>query len=210
MFNNEENVSLYLYALGATVAIVASIWLLTPQQIEVQRIALDAVQVGAIETASLALPGDLNVGVLPLVMFAVSVAVIAALQWIFYRSALGRAFRAVSDKQDIAQLMGLNKAHVFGLAMALSLAVVGIAVVFLGIRTSFDPSIGPGRLIFGFEAVIIGGLGNLWGTLIGGIILGVSQNIGAQINPGWQLLAGHIAFLIVLAVKPRGLFPRID
>ena len=106
--------------------------------------------------------------------------------------------------------MGLNKAHVFGLAMALSLAVVGIAGVFLGIRTSFDPSIGPGRLIFGFEAVIIGGLGNLWGTLIGGIILGVSQNIGAQINPGWQLLAGHIAFLIVLAVKPRGLFPRID
>lgn len=165
---------------------------------------------GAIETASLALPGDLNVGVLPLVMFAVSVAVIAALQWIFYRSALGRAFRAVSDKQDIAQLMGLNKAHVFGLAMALSLAVVGIAGVFLGTRTSFDPSIGPGRLIFGFEAVIIGGLGNLWGTLIGGIILGVSQNIGAQINPGWQLLAGHIAFLIVLAVKPRGLFPRID
>ena len=106
--------------------------------------------------------------------------------------------------------MGLNKAHVFGLAMALSLAVVGLAGVFLGIRTSFDPSIGPGRLIFGFEAVIIGGLGNLWGTLIGGIILGVSQNIGAQINPGWQLLAGHIAFLIVLAVRPRGLFPRID
>ncbi|MES0811371.1 branched-chain amino acid ABC transporter permease [Roseibium sp. SCPC15] len=165
---------------------------------------------GTLETASIALPGDLNIGVLPLLMFAVSVAVIASLQWVFYRSALGRAFRAVSDKQDIAQLMGLNKAHVFGLAMALSLAVVGIAGVFLGIRTSFDPSIGPGRLIFGFEAVIIGGLGNLWGTLIGGIILGVSQNIGAQINPGWQLLAGHIAFLIVLAVKPRGLFPRID
>jgi len=165
---------------------------------------------GALETASVVLPGGLNVGVLPLLMFAVSVAVIAALQWLFYRSALGRAFRAVSDKQDIAQLMGLNKAHVFGLAMALSLAVVGVAGVFLGIRTSFDPSIGPGRLIFGFEAVIIGGLGNLWGTLIGGVILGVSQNIGAQINPGWQLLAGHIAFLIVLAVKPRGLFPRID
>lgn len=165
---------------------------------------------GPIEIASVALPGGLNAGVLPLVMFAVSVAVIAGLQWIFYQSALGRAFRAVSDKQDIAQLMGLNKAHVFGLAMALSLAVVAVAGVFLGIRTSFDPSIGPGRLIFGFEAVIIGGLGNLWGTLIGGIILGVSQNIGAQINPGWQLLAGHIAFLIVLAVKPRGLFPRID
>lgn len=165
---------------------------------------------GALETASLTVVDGLNVGVLPLMMFVVAVAVIAGLQWVFYRSALGRAFRAVSDKQDIAQLMGLNKAHVFGLAMALSLAVVAVAGVFLGIRTSFDPSAGPGRLIFGFEAVIIGGLGNLWGTLIGGVILGVSQNIGAQINPGWQLLAGHIAFLFVLAVRPRGLFPRID
>jgi branched-chain amino acid transport system permease protein len=165
---------------------------------------------GALETASMNLGGNLNIGWLPLLMFAVSVATIAGLQWLFYRSALGRAFRATSDNQDIAQLMGLNKAHVFGLAMALSLAVVGIAGLFLGIRTSFDPSIGPGRLIFGFEAVIIGGLGNLWGTLVGGIILGVSQNIGAQLNPGWQLLAGHLAFLLVLAVRPRGLFPRID
>ena len=124
---------------------------------------------GALETASLTLPGNLNIGWLPLLMFAVSVATIAGLQWLFYRSALGRAFRATSDNQDIAQLMGLNKAHVFGLAMALSLAVVAIAGLFLGIRTSFDPSAGPGRLIFGFEAVIIGGLGNLWGTLAGGI-----------------------------------------
>jgi len=148
--------------------------------------------------------------VMPLMVFAVAIAVIAGLQWIFYRTALGRAFRATSDNQQIAQLMGLNNRHIFGLAMALALVVVAIAGVFLGIRTSFDPSVGPGRLIFGFDAVIIGGLGNLWGTLIGGIILGVSQNIGAQINPGWQLLAGHIAFLVVLAVRPKGLFPRIE
>jgi branched-chain amino acid transport system permease protein len=164
---------------------------------------------GGIETQSVAL-GGVNLGVLPVVMFAAALAVIAALQWMFYRTSLGRAFRATSDNQDIAQLMGLNKAHVFGLAMALSLAVVAIAGVFLGIRTSFDPASGPGRLIFGFEAVIIGGLGNLWGTLAGGIILGVSQNLGALINPGWQLLAGHLAFLLVLALRPRGLFPRIE
>ena len=95
------------------------------------------------------------------------------------------------------------------LAMALSLAVVAIAGVFLAIRTNFDPSIGPARLIFGFEAVIIGGLGNLWGTLAGGIILGVAQAIGAQIDPGWQLLAGHLVFLLVLALRPEGLFPRM-
>jgi branched-chain amino acid transport system permease protein len=94
--------------------------------------------------------------------------------------------------------------------MAICLAVVAIAGVFLAIRTNFDPSVGPGRLIFGFEAVIIGGLGNLWGTLVGGVILGVAQGIGAQINPGWQLLAGHLAFLIVLAIRPKGLFPRIE
>ncbi len=164
---------------------------------------------GALETAGVAI-GPLTLGVLPLLTFAIAVAVIWGLQWAFYHTALGRAFRAVSDNQDIAQLMGLNKRHVFGLAMALALAVTAIAGILLGIRTSFDPSIGGGRLIFGFEAVIIGGLGNLWGTLAGGVILGVAQTIGAKIDPGWQILAGHIAFLIVLAVRPSGLFPRID
>ncbi|MGI9419307.1 MAG: branched-chain amino acid ABC transporter permease [Geminicoccaceae bacterium] len=164
---------------------------------------------GALETASLDL-GGLSLGVLPLLTFATAILIIAALQWTFYRTALGRAFRAVSDNQDIAQLMGLNRRHIFGLAMALSLAVTAVAGILLGIRTSFDPSIGGGRLIFGFEAVIIGGLGNLWGTLAGGVILGVAQTIGAKIDPGWQLLAGHIAFLLILAVKPSGLFPRVS
>ncbi|MDD9908316.1 MAG: branched-chain amino acid ABC transporter permease [Ahrensia sp.] len=163
---------------------------------------------GVLDTASMTM-GGISIGILPLLMFAVAVAVIAGLQFIFYRTALGRAFRAVSDNQDIAQLMGLNRRHVFGLAMALSLAVVAVAGIFLGMRTSFDPSVGGGRLIFGFEAVIIGGLGNLWGTLVGGVILGVAQSIGGQINPGWQVLAGHVVFLLILAIKPRGLFPRM-
>ncbi|MEQ3707822.1 MAG: branched-chain amino acid ABC transporter permease [Tateyamaria sp.] len=164
---------------------------------------------GAIETASIAV-GGLSLGVLPLLTFGMAIVVIAGLQWIFYSTALGRGFRAVSDNQDIAQLMGLNKAHIYGLAMALALAVTAIAGILLGVRTSFDPAIGGGRLIFGFEAVIIGGLGNIWGTLAGGVILGVAQTIGAKIDPGWQVLAGHIAFLVVLAVRPNGLFPRVE
>jgi len=164
---------------------------------------------GALEIASVAV-GGLSLGVLPLLTFGVAIAVIWGLQWTFYHTALGRAFRAVSDNQDIAQLMGVNRRHIFGLAMALALAVTAIAGVLLGIRTSFDPSIGGGRLIFGFEAVIIGGLGNLWGTLAGGVILGVAQTIGAKIDPGWQLLSGHIVFLLILAVRPNGLFPRIS
>ena len=165
---------------------------------------------GVIEVASLSLPGGLSIGWYPLIMFVISVLIIGILQFVFYKTALGRAFRATSDNQEIAQLMGLSKNHIFGLAMAISMIVVTIAGIFLGVRTSFDPAAGPSRLIFGFEAVIIGGLGNLWGTLIGGIILGVSQNIGAKINPGWQILAGHFAFIIVLAFRPKGLFHRID
>jgi branched-chain amino acid transport system permease protein len=106
--------------------------------------------------------------------------------------------------------MGLDTRHVFAVAMALSLAVIAIAGVFLAVRANFDPAIGPARLIFAFEAVIIGGLGSMWGTLAGGIILGVSQAIGAQIDPGWQLLAGHIVFLTILAVRPQGLFPKVS
>ncbi len=165
-------------------------------------------QAGPVEVASWRIADGLSVGVLPLAQFAVAVLVIGGLQLLFYRTALGRAFRAVSDDPAVARLMGLDTRHIFGLAMALSLAVVAIAGVFLAVRGNFDPSIGPNRLIYGFEAVIIGGLGSLWGTLAGGIILGVVQATGAQIDPGWQVLAGHLAFLAVLAVRPRGLFAR--
>ena len=165
---------------------------------------------GVLETASFSpLPG-VGIGYLPLLQFIIAVAVIAGLQYMFYNTTLGRAFRATSDDSETALLMGLDKQKVYAWAMALCLGVVAIAGVFLGIRANFDPFMGPGRLIFGFEAVIIGGLGNLWGTLAGGVILGVAQAIGAQINPGWQVLAGHLVFLIVLAVRPRGLFPRMD
>jgi branched-chain amino acid transport system permease protein len=167
-------------------------------------------QAGVIEIQTFQLMQGVWVGLLPLIQFIVAVAVIAALQALFYRTALGRAFRATSDDQAVAQLMGLDTRHVFAMAMALSLAVIAIAGVFLALRTNFDPSIGPARLIFGFEAVIIGGLGSMWGTLAGGIILGVSQAIGAQIDPGWQLLAGHIVFLAILAVRPQGLFPKVS
>ena len=167
-------------------------------------------QVGSIEIETFQLMQGVWVGLLPLIQFLVAVAVIAALQALFYRTALGRAFRATSDDQAVAQLMGLDTRHVFAMAMALSLAVIAIAGVFLAVRSNFDPAIGPARLIFGFEAVIICGLGNMWGTLVGGVILGVSQAIGAQIDPGWQLLAGHLAFLAILALRPQGLFPKVS
>lgn len=165
---------------------------------------------GAIEIASIRLSEGLAIGILPLMQLVIAIGVIAALQYVFYRTAMGRAFRATSDDPEVAQLMGLDNAHVFALAMALSMAVVAIAGVLLAVRANFDPSLGPARLIFGFEAVIIGGLGSMWGTLAGGIILGVAQTIGAKLDPGWQLIAGHLAFLVVLALRPEGLFPKVQ
>ncbi|GAB4271052.1 MAG: branched-chain amino acid ABC transporter permease [Pararhodobacter sp.] len=164
---------------------------------------------GAIETASLSL-GPISVGYLPLLTFVVAVVLIFGLEQLFYRTAMGRAFRATSDDAETARAMGVNTRHVHALAMALCFAVTAIAGVLLAARSNFDPFSGPARLIYGFEAVIIGGLGSLWGTLAGGVVLGVAQALGAQISPQMQILAGHIVFFLILAVRPRGLFPRMD
>ncbi len=162
---------------------------------------------GALETASIAL-GPINVGVMPLLCFVSAIVVIVALNQLFYRTGLGRAFRATSDDPVTASLMGVRPAHIFAVATGIAMVVVTVAALYLGMRANFDPTIGPARLIYAFEAVIIGGLGSLWGTLLGGIIIGVAQTVGAAINPEWQILSGHIAFLVVLLFRPRGLLPR--
>ena len=163
---------------------------------------------GALETASIAIGEQIAIGWFPLIVFLSAVGVIAILQLVLFRTRLGTAFRATSDDHETAALMGIDNRHVFALAMALALAVVALAGTFMAIRTNFSPAIGPARLLYAFEAVIIGGLGSLWGTLAGGVILGVAQAIGAKFHPGGQILAGHVAFLIVLVLRPNGLFPR--
>lgn len=165
------------------------------------------IPVGGLDSASLAL-GPINVGVMPLLTLASAIAVIVGLNQLFYRTSLGRAFRATSDDPVTAGLMGIQPKRIFATATGIAMVVVTIAALYLGTRANFDPTIGPARLIYAFEAVIIGGLGSLWGTLFGGIVIGVAQTFGAAINPEWQILAGHLAFLVVLLVRPRGLFPR--
>jgi len=165
-------------------------------------------QIGTLSTASIQIGGSLAIGWFPLIVFLTAVGVIASLQFLLFRTKTGTAFRATSDDPETAELMGIDNRHVFALAMAIALAVVAIAGIFMAARTNFSPSIGPARLLYAFEAVIIGGLGNLWGTLAGGVILGVAQTLGAKLHPGVQILAGHVAFLLVLVVRPNGLFPR--
>ncbi|HET7597019.1 MAG TPA: branched-chain amino acid ABC transporter permease [Burkholderiales bacterium] len=163
---------------------------------------------GVIEVMSWHLPGGVTIGVFPFLVFVVAAVAIGTMQVLFYRTRLGRAFRAASDDPDTAELMGIDKRHLFALAMAIAMVFTALAGVLFAIRTTFDPASGPIRLIFAFEAVIIGGLGSLWGTLVGGMLLGIAQQFGSALSPTWQILAGHIVFLLVLILKPSGLFPR--
>lgn len=165
--------------------------------------------VGPIEAQALPL-GPVTVGAMPLITFGSAIVVILALNWLFYHTALGRAFRATSDDPVTAQLMGIRPRRIFAVATGIAMVVATIAALYLGARANFDPAIGPARLLYAFEAVIIGGLGSLWGTLAGGLVIGVAQAMGAAVNPEWQILAGHLAFVAVLLVRPRGLFPRAN
>ncbi len=167
-----------------------------------------SIETEGFNTQSIALPGGIAVGTLPLLIFALAVAATAALQWLFNRTQLGRAFRAVSDDREIAELMGLNAHHVYALATAIAFVLIALAGALQAMRTTVSPSDGPLLLLFAFEAVIIGGMGSFWGTLVGALLLGMTQQIGFRIDPGWGIWFGHIVFLAVLVVRPQGLFPK--
>lgn len=165
---------------------------------------------GAVETASVSLGDNVGLGVYPMIVFGVAVITIVALQALFYGTRIGREFRATSDDPEAARLMGIDTRRVFAVATGVALVVIGIAGVVMAVRTTFDPLSGPARLIFAFEAVIIGGLGNIWGTLLGGMVLGLAQAVGGRIDPQFQIMAGHLVFLAILIVKPTGFFPKVQ
>jgi branched-chain amino acid transport system permease protein len=163
---------------------------------------------GTIETQTIHLGGELNIGVLPLTIFAASIALVFLLDLILYRSSLGARIRAVADDVAAADLVGLPTGRVQALAMGIVAATMAISAGFMAVWTNFDPTSGPSRLLIAFEAVVLGGLGSLWGTLVGGILLGVAQAVGGQFDAAWQVLAGHLVFLAIFLMRPQGLFPR--
>lgn len=167
-----------------------------------------AIPSGGLSSQSLQLHSDLSIGVLPAIIFLVAVAIAFLMQWLFAHTAIGRAFRATSDDDDTARLMGVESRHVYALATAVAFLLIALAGALQGMRTTVSPTDGPALLIFAFEAVIIGGMGSFWGTFVGGIVLGLTQVIGFRIDPGWGIWFGHIAFLIMLLIKPQGLFPK--
>jgi branched-chain amino acid transport system permease protein len=165
-------------------------------------------QAGALSTSTIRVGNDITLPVFDLLTLATAVVVIGAVAGCLQRTALGRRVRATADDPQTAALTGVDPRHIYAIATGIAFATVALAGVFVGIRSSFTPSSGPQELLFAFEAVIIGGLGSLWGTLAGGIVLGVAQTVGANIDPSVQLLAGHLVFLAVLLLRPQGFFAK--
>jgi branched-chain amino acid transport system permease protein len=158
---------------------------------------------GEITTASWQITDQLSIPGLGVLILIVAIVVLSGLQLFLSRTSLGREMRATAQDPDTAQLVGINARDVYARATAIAVATAALAGLFLAIRSVFDPSSGPTQLIFAFEAVVIGGFGSLWGTLAGGIVLGIAQAVGEQIDPQYSILAGHLVFLAVLA-SPRG------
>lgn len=163
---------------------------------------------GPLAEASVQILPGLQVGVLPLLTFALAVGGLVGLQWLFDHSRLGRVIRAVSNDPEIAQGMGIDTRHIYALAIALAFGFAALAGLFLAMRSGFAPQAGSGYLILAFEVVVIGGLGRFEGALAGGMILGLAQALAARIDPQWQLLGGHVVFLAVLLLRPNGLFSK--
>jgi branched-chain amino acid transport system permease protein len=168
-----------------------------------------AIKIGRLATSSIHLGGDVSIGVFSLITLVVAVVAISVIQLFLARTRTGRAMRATRDDGEAARLMGIDDRHLYALATAIAIATVALAGLFLGMSTQFTPTYGDLVLIFAFEAVIIGGLGSLWGTLLGGLVLGVAQTVGAQLNPADGILAGHLVFLAILLFKPTGLLPKV-
>lgn len=162
---------------------------------------------GSFTTASIRI-GDIALSYLGLLGLIAAIGAIVVTQLFLSRSGTGRMMRAASDDQETARIVGANSKHIYGVASAIAFGSVALAGVIFSMRSSFDPSLGPSRLLFAFEAVVIGGLGSLWGTLAGGMVLGLTQTVVAQYDPANAILAGHLVFLAVLAFRPQGLIPR--
>jgi branched-chain amino acid transport system permease protein len=162
---------------------------------------------GNIAQASFQL-GSMFVGVLPVIVLATATLLTGGLDAVLRYTKFGRALRAAAADVEAAATTGVNPKSVYAGATAVAVAILGFAAVFQSIRATVSPADGPFQLIYAFEAVIIGGMGSIWGAFLGAMVLGIGQSIGFRVNPGFGVLAGHLVFLVVLALRPQGLLGR--
>jgi branched-chain amino acid transport system permease protein len=156
---------------------------------------------GTLSYDSWTLTDEISIGKLAVLIFVAAILLLGGLQFFLSYSQLGRAIRATAADPDTVGLLGIDAGRVNAAATALAMVTTGLAGAFMAMRTTFSPYAGAPQLIFAFEAAVIGGAGSLWGTLGGGILLGVAQSIGAEINPQGFLIAGHLVFFLVLFAR---------
>ena len=176
--------------------------------LEIYTANAQSINIGSLIAKSWQVNTTIYVSYLSLTVLIVSIVVLAALQLFLSKTSTGRQIRAVSDDREAAQLCGTNYRHIFGIASSLAFGTVALAGIAFGMYTSLDPTAGGVNLLYAFETVVIGGIGSLWGTLVGGILLGIAQQFGAHFNEQYTILAGNILFLLVLAIRPQGLFGK--
>jgi branched-chain amino acid transport system permease protein len=162
---------------------------------------------GGIEAASVNI-GGLYLGVLPVIVLIFAIVLTGGLDSLLRFTRFGRALRAASADTEAAAITGVNPRTVYAAATAIAVGILGVAAVFQSLRSTISPADGSAQLIYAFEAVIIGGMGSIWGAFLGSMVLGISQAIGFRVDPGWGILAGHVVFLLVLATRPQGLISR--
>lgn len=177
--------------------LMLTIWQADTRALDVGPLAIQSVDLGGI-----------HVGVLPLGIVVVAALLTWGLHVVLKMTRFGRALRAAAADKDAATLTGINTKVVYARATAIAVAILGIAAVFQAARTTVSPADGGAQLIYAFEAVIIGGMGSIWGAFAGGLILGVAQVVGSRLDPGWGILIGHLVFLLVLAWRPQGIMSR--
>ena len=167
-----------------------------------------SVNIGSLIGDSIHVSNGIYISYISLTVLITAIVVLGALQLFLSKTGTGRLIRAVADDREAAQLSGANYRHIFGIATAIAFATVALAGIAYGMMTEIAPTSGGINLLYAFESVVIGGIGSLWGTLVGGVLLGIAQQVGAQINPEYQVLAGNLLFLIILGVRPHGLFGK--
>jgi branched-chain amino acid transport system permease protein len=192
----------------ATVLVTFGLSVMIENLLQVGATANDrSLDTGAIGVASLHIGSQVTLPWLFVAAFLTACAVLSGLQLLLSRTSWGRKVRAIADDIDTARLIGVRVGPVFATVAGIAVATAALAGIFIGAIGNFNPLTGTSTLIFAFEAVVIGGLGSLWGTLAGGIALGVTQVVVGEVNQAYAVLAVHLLFLTVLAVRPAGLFP---
>ncbi|MGH3472185.1 MAG: branched-chain amino acid ABC transporter permease, partial [Nocardioidaceae bacterium] len=167
-----------------------------------------SLNIGSLVSDSFKVGHQIHIAYLSVIILGAAVVALAGLQVLLSKTGTGRLIRAIADDKEAAELVGADHRHIFGIAAALAFGTMALAGLALSMYSQIDPTAGPNYLIYAFEAVVIGGLGSLWGTLLGGIVLGIATTVGYHVSSNFGALGPHLVFLAVLAFRPQGLWPK--